>query len=120
MKTEENMLTIRIYFEYGTIAKHLSFWQRIWDNKFSTELLKRAKEADLVQALVFNVTRGYLKNQIICNVAEITPPDLPQCVEITDVSEKVDAFLKGNADFLASSSIVVLKEKVQVQTIEKL
>ncbi len=61
----DKKVIIRLYFEYGKKAKRLSFCQRIWNNSFSTEPLKRAKEKGIEQIICFNVTKGYLQNQSI-------------------------------------------------------
>ncbi|AFK05554.1 hypothetical protein Emtol_0284 (plasmid) [Emticicia oligotrophica DSM 17448] len=52
----ENKQTLRIYFEYGTKAKGLSFWSAFWDSRFSSKILQIAKELGIEQAICFNVS----------------------------------------------------------------
>lgn len=35
---------LRIYFKYGQKSNKLSFWQKLWNNNLSSQLLKAAKE----------------------------------------------------------------------------
>ncbi|TDD99566.1 hypothetical protein [Flavobacterium cellulosilyticum] len=93
----KNKTAFRIYFESGTKIKGLSFWKNLWDNNFAPELIKRAKEAGLEQAIFFNVTSGYLKNQF--DIIEVKNINLLQCVEITDAKDKIDLFLLENKVF---------------------
>ncbi|GAL81592.1 hypothetical protein JCM19274_437 [Algibacter lectus] len=58
-----DLITIRIYFEYGQKINNQSFWKKMYASDFSTELIKRAKTFGLEQVLHLNVSKGYLNNQ---------------------------------------------------------
>lgn len=112
----ETKITVRIYFESGLKTTHISFWQKIWDNSFSTELIKRAKTANLEQAVCFNITKGYLNNQAIRWNTEIRSPDYPQCMEITDTVVKINNFLKAQTGFLLEcAALIVSNETIIVR-----
>jgi len=50
-----DLITIRIYFEYGQKINNQSFWKKMYASDFSTELIKRAKTFGLEQVLHLNV-----------------------------------------------------------------
>jgi PII-like signaling protein len=109
----ENKTTIRLYFESGTKIKGLSFWKNLWDNNFAPELIKRAKEAGLEQAICFNVTSGYLNNlKIQFNNTEVKSIKLPQCVEITDTNVKIEKFLLEEKVFLSDCTVLMVKSEM--------
>ena len=56
----EQYQLLRIYFKYGQKSRKLSFWQKLWNNNLSTQLLKAAKEQKIHQANIFNAKAGYL------------------------------------------------------------
>ena len=53
------ILTILIYVEHGAKAMGLTLWQQLWVNTLAHQLMKRGKEHNLKQALLFNVTLRY-------------------------------------------------------------
>lgn len=111
----KNKTTIRLYFEYGKKAKGLSFWKRIWNNSFSTELLKRAKEKDIEQVICFNVTKGYLQNQPIqWGITEIVSAKHPQCIEMTDFESKIISFLNEQKQLLDKQKIILVKNEIEI------
>ncbi len=111
----ENKITIRLYYDYGKKAKGLSFWKRIWNNNFSSELLKRAKENGIEQVLCFNVTKGYLQHQSIqWGINEITPSKHPQCIEMTDFESKILTFLKEQKQLLEKQKIIIVKNETEI------
>jgi len=111
----KNKTTIRLYFEYGKKAKGLSFWQRIWNNSFSTELLKRAKAKGIEQVICFNVTKGYLQNQPIqWGITEIVSAKHPQCIEMSDLESKIISFLNEQKQLLDKQKIILVKNEIEI------
>lgn len=111
----KNKTTIRLYFEYGKKAKGLSFWKRIWNNSFSAELLKRAKEKGIEQVICFNVTKGYLQNQPIqWGISEIPSSKHPQCIEMTDFESKITSFLNEQKQLLDKQEIILVKNEIEI------
>lgn len=111
----ENKVTIRLYFEYGKKAKGLSFWKRIWNNSFITELLKRAKEKGIEQVICFSVSKGYLQNQPIqWGITEIISAKHPQCIEMTDFESKITSFLNEQNQLLDKQKIILVKNEIEI------
>lgn len=109
----KNRVTIRLYFEYGEKAKGLSFWKRIWNNNFSAELLKKAKEKGIEQVIYFNVTKGYFQNQAIqWGIGEIPSSKYPQCIEMTDCESKIVSFVKEQKTLLDKQQIILVKNEI--------
>ncbi|GEM68016.1 hypothetical protein SMI01S_16220 [Sphingobacterium mizutaii NBRC 14946 = DSM 11724] len=107
--------TIRLYFEYGKKVKGLSFWKRIWNNRFSAELLKSAKEKGIEQVIYFNVTKGYLQNQPIqWGITEIVSAKHPQCIEMTDFESKIISFLNEQKQLLGKQKIILVKNEIEI------
>lgn len=111
----KNKTTIRLYYEFGKKAKGLSFWKRIWNNDFSTELLKRAKEKRIEQIICFNVTKGYLLNQPIqWGITETVSAKHPQCIEMTDFESKITSFLNEQKQLLDKQKIILVKNEIEI------
>lgn len=88
-----DMETIRIYFESKTKAVGLTRWQRLWNNRLSSQLIKMCKSLDMKQVICFDITAGYLNHQRIqWGISEVPTPQYPQCIEITDTPEKIAVF----------------------------
>lgn len=106
----KELVTIRIYFEYGKKLKDVSFWKKMHASDFASELLKRAKALHLYQAIHFNVTKGYLNQEAIkWGLSDIKPARHPQVIEITDTAEHIEQFLKQEKELLEDSSILIVK-----------
>lgn len=115
MNSMKNKVTIRLYFEYGKKADGISFWKSIWNNNFSTELLKRAKEKGVEQVICFNVTKGYLQNRSIqWGITEIISAKHPQCIEMTDFESKIISFLNEQKQLLDKQKIILVKSEIEI------
>ena len=107
MKT---LVTIRIYFEYGQKIKGLSWSQKLFNSDFATEVIKRAQASGIEQALHFNVSKGYLKNEKVSwENTDIKPLKHPHMVELTDTQEKIDAFMIAEKELLTAASVLLIK-----------
>lgn len=109
----KDLITVRIYFEYGQKVNGHSFWKRLYSSDFSTELMKRAKAFGLHQMLHLNVSKGYLDNQKInWGFNEIPHHKHPHLIEITDSEFKVNKFLQEQKNLLQATKILMIKSKV--------
>ena len=110
MKT---LVTLRIYFEYGQKIKGLSLKQKLFKADFATELIKRAKSFKIHQALHFNVSKGYLQSENInWEKTETKSLKHPHMVELTDTSEKIDAFIAAEKELLETTTVLLIKKSV--------
>lgn len=106
------MQTIRFYFEHGTKAAGLSRWQRIWNNRLASRLIREAKHAGIKHVISFNVSVGYLHGQVInWGAGETISMKYPQCVEMTDTAEKLSKFLLKQKDSLSEAKTVIVEKQ---------
>lgn len=112
----KNLITVRIYFEYGQKIKNQSFWKKLYSSDFSTELIKRAKEFGLHQVLHLNVNKGYLNNQKVnWGISEIRHYQHPHLIEITDSELNVNRFLEEQENILKETNILMVKNEVLIK-----
>lgn len=112
----KDLITIRIYFEYGQKVNHQSFWKKIASSDFSTELMKRAKAFGLQQVLHLNVTKGYFNDQKInWGISEIRHHKHPHLIEIIDSEFKINQFLNEQKNFLQEAEILIVKNEVIIK-----
>ena len=111
----KDLITIRIYFEYGLKIKHQTFWERLNSSHFSTELMKKAKAFGLHQVLHLHVSKGYLNNQKIkWGVSEIRHYKHPHLIEITDSEIKINQFLAEEKNLLHETKILIVRSEVLI------
>ncbi|WP_373056679.1 DUF190 domain-containing protein [Zunongwangia sp. H14] len=113
-----DLVTIRIYFEYGEKMKNLSFWKRI-NFDLAAEIIKKAKAHNLDQVLNFNVSRGYFeKKKINWGYSEMKHSNHPHVVEITDTQEKLNAFLDKEQLLFEGVKILLVKNEVVLSPVK--
>jgi PII-like signaling protein len=109
----KNLVTIRIYFEYGQKIKNQSFWKKLYASDFSTELIKKAKGFGLEQVLHLNVSKGYLNNQkVFLGTNEIRHSKHPHLIEITDSELKINKFLDAEKNLFHETKLLIVKNEV--------
>lgn len=109
----KDLITVRIYFEYGQKINHKSLWKKLSSSDFSTELIKRAKAFELQQVLHLNVSKGYLDHQKInWGASEIRHNKHPHLIEITDSQIKLNQFLDQQRDLLNEATVLITKSEV--------
>jgi len=112
----KDLITIRIYFEYGQKVNHLSFWKKMAASDFSTELMKRAKAFGLQQVLHLNVTKGYMNDlKINWGISEIRHHKHPHLIEILDSEMNINQFLEEQKDFLQATEIFMVKNEIVIK-----
>jgi PII-like signaling protein len=113
----KDLITIRIYFEYGQKIKNHSFWKRMYSSDFTVELIKRAKASGLHQVLHLNVNKGYLNSQKISwGTSEIKSYKNPHLIEITDAEFKVNQFLEEQKNLLQETQVLIVKNEILIKT----
>ncbi|MGO2358184.1 MAG: DUF190 domain-containing protein [Mesonia sp.] len=111
----KDLITIRIYFEYGQKINNQSFWKKMYASDFSTELMKRAKSSDLQQVLHLNVNKGYLDHQKInWGTNEIRHYKHPHLIEITDSEANINQFLEKEKELLQETKVLMVKNEVLI------
>ena len=109
----KDIITIRIYFEYGQKVKEHTFWKKLYSSDFSTELMKRAKVFGLHQVLHLSVKKGYLDNQKVnWGISEIRHHKHPHIIEITDSELKINQFLEEQKNILKETNVLMVKNEV--------
>ena len=112
--------TIRIYFRYGTRPRSLSWLKRLWGTAFSDELLRRAQQAGIRQVICFHVTVGYLDGKSIdWGLTEVPLPEHPECIELTDLNDRIERFVAVQQDFLEETTVVIVKEPIAILFADK-
>lgn len=98
----------------------LTWWQKVFNPSLAYHLLKGAKELGITQAVFQRTFGGFLqKKKLVFDQSEVTPPDLPQCVELIDSNETLKSFFKKYENQLKGCR-VVLFEAAQLQNAETL
>lgn len=109
----KDLITIRIYFEYGQKVEEHSFWKKLYSSDFSTELMKRAKAFGLHQVLHLNVSKGYLANQKVnWGMSEVRHYKHPHLIEIIDSELKINQFLDEQKNILKETNVLMVKNEV--------
>jgi PII-like signaling protein len=108
----KDLITVRIYFEYGQKIDQQSFWAKLYASDFSRELLKRAKAFGLHQVLHLIVNKGYLNNQKInWGTNEIRHYKHPHLIEITDSESRINQFLDQEKHILQQTKVLFVKNE---------
>jgi len=111
-----NLITVRIYFEYGQKLTATTFWKKLNASSLTNELIKQAKSSNIAQILNFNVTKGYFdKGKIHWGVGESKSFRHPQVIEIIDSEEKITHFLEEQKALFANTKIVMVKNEMQIR-----
>lgn len=108
---------LRVYMALRRPIPGVSFWHRFFGPDLGHQLLKRAKQAGIKQAMLLPVSGGYLHGQAITSpFAESTPVGHPLCLELLDTYESLLQFVTLNQDLLAHTNSVFINP----QTFEQL
>ena len=109
----KEIVTLRIYFEYGQKTKGHSFWKKLHSGGFDRELLKKAKAFDLHQVLNFTVSKGYFNHaEIQWGQSESMHFRHPQVIEILDTEIKIMDFIKKEEILLQETKLVMVKNEI--------
>lgn len=110
MNKENEKVIAHLYFAHNHPIRGAGFWKKLWSHSLKFEILKRAKLADIEQAIGFHVTGGYLKgDRLHLGEHEITPHKFPQCVELIDDEDKINLFLEKEKELLHEVKVLLFK-----------
>ena len=100
---------LRIYMPLrAKWSGHLSRWQRLMNSSLSYHLLKQANLFGIEQGICHRVSAGYLDGKkLLFEGAEISPPDLPQCVELIDKEGSLIEFYNKYKEELKQCHVVL-------------
>jgi PII-like signaling protein len=111
---EENKMKQAVLRIYMTVSAKApgdpSIWRELFGGSLAHFLAKQANEFGIEQAGVQRVSAGYLKgHKLVVAMPETITLDLPQCVELIDTEEKLNAFLAANREALRDCKVVLLE-----------
>ena len=100
---------LRIYMPLSAKAKgKRTIWQKIFSNGLANHLAKKAKEQGIEQVILQRVFAGYMKGQKLAfEGAEVSPPNLPLCVEMIDDEAKHRKFVSENREQMSDCHCVL-------------
>lgn len=112
-----NMVTIRIYFEYQAKAVGLTRWQELFNDSLAYQLIKICKAQNIQQVIFFNVTYGYMNQQAIqWGISDLPSPNHPQCIEVSDNSDKINSLLELLRPIIGEAQIYFIEKQELVST----
>ena len=112
-----NMVTIRIYFEYQAKAVGLTRWQELFNDSLAYQLIKICKAQNIQQVIFFNVTYGYMNQQAIqWGISDLPSPNHPQCIEVSDTSDKINSLLELLRPIIGEAQIYFIEKQELIST----
>lgn len=97
------------------IKKGISTWQKIFNPSLSSFILKKAQDSKIEQAILINVTAGYLKGRKLAyGIGEVIPKEFPAIIELIDEEKNLRDFYKDISAHLGEciAYISILEEPV--------
>jgi len=100
---------LRIYMPISARAKgKLSIWQKLFTGTLANFLAKKAKEQGIEQVVLQRIQAGYMNSQKLAfEGSEVSPPNLPLCVEMIDTETKLKKFITDNKEQLSDCRCVL-------------
>ncbi|MFT3814666.1 MAG: hypothetical protein QM740_15020 [Acidovorax sp.] len=97
----QQLAALRLYFPAATKAQATRFWHRLSAPALAQHLLKVAKAAKLHQAILHQVSSGYLPGERLSHHhPELTDMRHPQCLELLDAEHRLRDFMHAHAEEL--------------------
>ena len=104
---EKNLGKIQIYLKPKDKVKQVGFINRFNSKQLYKEIVKYAKDDQLMNASVYQTHSGYsMHGKIITSHVELDNTDLVLCIELIDEKQKLEAFCKKHAELLKGKMIV--------------
>jgi len=98
---QQHLAALRLYFPVATRAKATRFWHHLSAPALAQHLLKVAKEARLMQAMLHPVSSGYLPGERLSHHhPELAGMRHPQCLELLDTEHRLRDFVREHAEEL--------------------
>lgn len=99
--SHQHLAALRLYFPTATKAKATRFWHHLSAPALAQHLLKVAKEAKLIQAMLHQVSSGYLPGERMSHHhPELADMRHPQCLELLDTEHRLRDFMHEHTDEL--------------------
>lgn len=108
--SQQHLAALRLYFPVATKAKATRFWHHLSAPALAQHLLKVAKEAKLVQAMLHQVSSGYLPGERMSHHhPELAGMRHPQCLELLDTEQRLRNFMHEHAEELRKVHAVLFQ-----------
>ncbi|MBN6111875.1 hypothetical protein [Xanthomonas bonasiae] len=99
--TQHPIAALRLYFPISSKAGATRFWHRLTAPALADHLLAVARKARIVQAVLHQVSHGYLPGERLSHHhPELTGMRHPQCLELLDTEQRLRDFALAHADEL--------------------
>lgn len=99
--SQQHIAALRLYFPIATKAKVTRFWHHLSAPALAHHLLTVAKKANIVQAMLHQVSSGYLPGERLSHHhPELTGMRHPQCLELLDTEQRLRDFMLEHAEEL--------------------
>jgi H+/Cl- antiporter ClcA/PII-like signaling protein len=109
-KPKRCLTALRLYFHYGARVHGKTGWRKLTAPPLNWHLPHLAKEFGIQQAVLHRVQMGYLRgNDLNHDHHEVTPHQLPQCLELIDHEAKLREFVKVYSADLRQVRIVLIR-----------
>lgn len=100
-----SLATLRIYMPSGTRAKKSGFLKGLTSPLLSLHLLRSARAKGVTQAIIYNVSAGYLAGQkITYSHPELNALSHPVCVELVGEEAVLRRFLVTYSEMIKGLS----------------
>jgi hypothetical protein len=99
--TQQHIAALRLYFPISSKAGATRFWHRLSAPALADHLLAVARKARIVQAVLHQVSCGYLPGERLSHQhPELTGMRHPQCLELLDTEQRLRDFALAHAEEL--------------------
>ncbi|RMK68531.1 hypothetical protein IPC87_14870 [Pseudomonas aeruginosa] len=99
--SQQHIAALRLYFPIATKAKVTRFWHHLSAPALAHHLLTVAKKANIVQAMLHQISSGYLPGERLSHHhPELTGMRHPQCLELLDTEQRLRDFMLEHAEEL--------------------
>ncbi|HEJ6533370.1 hypothetical protein NK553_18590 [Pseudomonas sp. ZM23] len=115
-KDKHPLVALRLYFPTGTTAKATRFWHHLSAPALAHHLLKVARKANILQAMLHHVVSGYLPGEKLSHShPELTDMRHPQCLELLDTEQHLLDFMQEHAEELKKVHAVMFKCEIPLE-----
>jgi hypothetical protein len=99
--SQQHIAALRLYFPLSSKAGATRFWHRLTAPALADHLLAVARKARIVQAVLHQVSHGYLPGERLSHHhPELTGMRHPQCLELLDTEQRRRDFALAHAEEL--------------------
>lgn len=96
--SQHHIAALRLYFPMSARANVTRFWHLLSAPALAHHLLAVARKANIVQAMLHQVSAGYLPGERLSHQhPELTGMRHPQCLELLDTEQRLREFVAEHA-----------------------